>query len=40
MVLYVRTNSSSNVEVEGPQQKEITLCSTHVSEEQEVIAAI
>lgn len=25
MVLYVKINSSSNVEVEGPQQKEVML---------------
>lgn len=36
MVQNLETNSLSNVEVDGPQQKEIMLCSTHVSEEQEV----
>ncbi len=40
MVLYLKTNSSSNAEVDGPQQKEIMLCSTHVNEKQEVIVTI
>lgn len=36
MVQYLKTNTSSNVVMDGPQQKEITLCSTHVSENQGV----
>lgn len=36
MVQYLKTNTSSNVVMDGPQQKEITLCFAHVGENQGV----
>ncbi len=40
MVQYPKTNSSLNVEVNGPQQTVILLRSSHVNEKQEAMVTM